>query len=188
MKLACAVLVLAVAANIGGEGWQNGRSDETAVQTDLSGRVLGTRVHQFWAYQEEEPQVQAAAQRTTAHSLRIHGLAADGISTITQPVATATAEPATPEPTRDAPVYGAGIEQWRSLVASVFPSWAVSTAMRIIECESKGDPNATGLAGERGLMQIHPIHHDSTYDPAGNIWAAYRISNGGTDWSAWSCA
>jgi soluble lytic murein transglycosylase-like protein len=54
-------------------------------------------------------------------------------------------------------------------------------------CESGGNPNATGSAGERGLMQIHPLHADSTYDPEGNIRAAYRISGGGVDFSAWSC-
>ena len=27
----------------------------------------------------------------------------------------------------------------------------------------------------------------STYDVAGNVQAAWTISRGGTDWSAWSC-
>lgn len=103
---------------------------------------------------------------------------------------TATAEPATPtpEPTPDAPVYGAGVEQWRSLVASIFPAWAVDTALRIMSCESNGDPNAVGAQGELGLFQVHPRwHSDATLDPLGNVRAAYRISNGGRDWSAWSC-
>ena len=54
-------------------------------------------------------------------------------------------------------------------------------------CESSWSPNVTGSAFERGIWQIHPIHFDSTYDPQGNANAAYRISSGGYDLSAWSC-
>lgn len=89
---------------------------------------------------------------------------------------------------KEVPVYQPNVERWRGLVASVFPEWAVDTVLRIMDCESEGLPEATGRLGERGLMQIHPIHHDSTYDPLANLWAAYRISRGGTDWSAWSCS
>lgn len=53
-------------------------------------------------------------------------------------------------------------------------------------CESHWNPDATGAAGERGWFQIHPQHFDSTYDPAGNIAAAIRISGGGASWAAWS--
>jgi hypothetical protein len=98
--------------------------------------------------------------------------------------------PYTPAPTVSAqylPAQG-GVERWRSLVSSVFPAYAVNTALRIMSCESGGNPNATGGAGERGLFQIHPVHHDSTYDPYGNVLAAYRISAGGSNWSAWTCA
>ena len=55
-------------------------------------------------------------------------------------------------------------------------------------CESSWSPNATGLAGEMGIWQVHPRWHpDATYDPQGNANAAYRISGGGYDLSAWSC-
>lgn len=138
-----------------------------------------------------DPAGLAQRQRDTpVERVRIHNLSADGIAT-PEPVVVATAVSGvtpTPEPTQDAPVFGAGVEQWRGLVASIFPAWAVSTVLRIMRCESNGDPNATGAAGERGLMQIHPIHHDSTYDPYLNLIAAFRISEGGTNWSAWSCA
>ena len=80
-----------------------------------------------------------------------------------------------------------GVEQWRELVASIFPAYAVETVLRIMWCESEGNPNATGAAGERGLMQVHPIHRDSTHDPTGNLMAAYRISGGGVSWGAWTC-
>lgn len=123
------------------------------------------------------------------------------------PTATPTMTPtATPTPTPtlppvDEPVARAAVEtpvpvyrpwagdaeQWRGLVASVFPPATVDAALRVIQCESRGNPFATGSAGERGLFQVHPLHFDSTYDPLGNVLAAYRISSGGADWSAWSC-
>jgi hypothetical protein len=96
--------------------------------------------------------------------------------------------------TPNAPVGGsnpsvpANVEQWRGLVESIFPAFAVETALRIMRCESGGNPNATGAAGERGLFQVHGIHHDSTYDPTGNVLAAFRISAGGTNWNPWSCS
>jgi len=60
--------------------------------------------------------------------------------------------------------------------------------LRIAWCESRFSPNATGAAGEMGLWQVHPRWHpDATYDPLGNALAAYRISSGGYEYSAWSC-
>jgi len=81
-----------------------------------------------------------------------------------------------------------GVEQWRGLVESIFPAFAVDTVLRIMACESNGNQDATGAAGEMGLMQIHPRWHpDATYDPTGNLLAAYRISGGGASFGAWSC-
>lgn len=123
------------------------------------------------------------------YEVRVQGVSSDGVTIFPTPVPTPTP---TPEPPVEAavvwPVYREDVERWRGLVASIFPGWAVDTALRIMDCESKGLQNATGRAGERGLFQIHPIHHDSTYDPLGNVLAAYRISSGGADWSAWSCS
>lgn len=104
--------------------------------------------------------------------------------------------PTTPEPTItlipvpqniSAAANPRGVEQWRELVSSIFPADAVDSVLTIMLCESGGNPNATGSAGERGLMQIHPIHSDSTYDPYLNLMAAFRISGGGYQWGPWSC-
>lgn len=114
-------------------------------------------------------------------------VAADGITPPATPTPTVEAA-APPSVTVPIPYFGEGVEQWRPLVASIFPAWAVDTVLRVMWCESRGDPNATGAAGEMGLMQIMPRWHpDATYDPEGNLRAAYRISSGGTDWSAWTC-
>lgn len=59
----------------------------------------------------------------------------------------------------------------------------------VVECliarESRGNPYAVGSAGERGLMQVHPITWgylarygitpDALFDPATNIRAAYLL-------------
>lgn len=114
-----------------------------------------------------------------------------------EPTATPTPEPPpppTPAPPRPAPVQAqalapqpvtTGVEQWRSLVAAYMAPENVDGFLRIMACESGGNPNATGGAGERGLFQIHPSHADSTYDPEGNIRAAARISANGYQTGAW---
>lgn len=73
------------------------------------------------------------------------------------------------------------------LIVEAFGANAAA-ACAVSWCESRWNPNATGAQGEMGWFQIHPRWHaDATYDPAGNIAAALRISNGGTNWSAWTC-
>lgn len=110
------------------------------------------------------------------------------------PTATPTATPvpptATPVPPTPVPTWpthrALTYDEMTALAyAAGFPSWAVPTAVAVADCESDFRPWATGAVGERGIWQIHPVHHDSTYDPLGNARAAYRISGGGVDWSAW---
>jgi len=124
------------------------------------------------------------------YSIVVGSVASDGVPpalTPTPVTPTPTPVPPTQRPVTPIPLYQPDVERWRGLVALIFPPWYVDVALRVMDCESKGLPGATGAASERGLFQIHPIHHDSTYDPEGNVRAAYRISKGGNDWSAWSC-
>mgnify|MGYP000966845867 FL=1 len=130
------------------------------------------------------------AQEAEVYSIRIGGVASDGVMVPPTPTPTAVIVPTTTPagPIVVAAHWNPDVERWRPLVASIFPGWAVAKVLDVMQCESGGNPNATGAQGERGLMQIHPRWHpDSTYDPAGKLQAAYRISNGGGDWSAWSC-
>jgi hypothetical protein len=61
-------------------------------------------------------------------------------------------------------------------------------ALRVAWCESRFSPGATGAAGERGLWQIHPVNGRlSTYDPVGNARSMMAMSEGGTNWWAWTC-
>lgn len=62
------------------------------------------------------------------------------------------------------------------------PLWA-DLVETIIYVESGGDPNARGVAGEQGLMQLMPatardLHVDDPFDPEQNV-------RGGTDYLRW---
>lgn len=85
-----------------------------------------------------------------------------------------------------------------SLEASLWPEWSYSILTSIIACESGGIPTQTGKAGERGLMQVHPVHAYKTvvqagytweqmYQPVPNLNVAYLIWQL-QGWGAWSCA
>ncbi|MCK9517400.1 MAG: hypothetical protein M0R74_00010 [Dehalococcoidia bacterium] len=100
--------------------------------------------------------------------------------------------PPPPQPARTAPpppppppqVYATS-----SSCPEVISSALGQAGCMISYCESNWNPNTTGAEGERGYFQIHPRWHpDSTYDPAGNVAAAVRISGGGANWSAWTTA
>lgn len=134
------------------------------------------------------------AEEPERHRIVVGGVSSDGVTVPATQTATTTPAPSSEATavfeTTPIPIYWfpEPVERWRNLVASVFQPWNVDYVLAIIQCESYGNPDATGAAGERGLLQIHPIHGSlSTYDPAGNIAAAWIISNYGTDFSPWSC-
>lgn len=96
------------------------------------------------------------------------------------------------------------VEQWRSMVQTFFPSNRVEEALRIIDCESNGDPDAYNpYSGASGLFQFLPSTWASTapnagypgaspFDPEANIasaaWLAGRYEDLGLYyWQAWSC-
>lgn len=60
------------------------------------------------------------------------------------------------------------------------------TATAVALAESGGDTNATGAAGEQGLLQIHPMHGKSgMYDPHAN--AAYAAElHAEQGWGPWA--
>lgn len=70
--------------------------------------------------------------------------------------------------------------------------WGVIRAL--VQCESGGDSSAVGRLGERGILQIHPVHelpYDlSTYE--GSLSAArvvhdQAVEMGRAGFSPWSC-
>ena len=73
-----------------------------------------------------------------------------------------------------------------------FTGTGLVNATAIALAESNGDPNAIGDGGTSfGLWQIHtPAHPEVSaamaFDPATAAQIAYRLSNGGTNWTPWS--
>lgn len=136
----------------------------------------------------------------------------------TQPPSTGgtnpTSPPTTSPPTTSPPTTSGGgggswnhppeVEQWRGLVTRFFPSNRVEEALRIIDCESNGDPNAVNpYSGASGLFQFLPSTWATTapnagyggaspLDPEANVasgaWLANRYQQlGQSYWQAWSC-
>jgi hypothetical protein len=96
------------------------------------------------------------------------------------------------------------VEQWRSLVSQFFPANRVEEALRIIDCESNGNPSAVNpYSGASGLFQFLPSTWATTapnagyggasaLDPEANIataaWLANRYQElGYSYWHPWSC-
>lgn len=82
----------------------------------------------------------------------------------------------------------------RLVTAAGFSPETRDAAKAVAFCESRYRAGAVGDEGRSlGLWQIQPRWHQwrvpggDLLDPELNARAAYLISNGGTDWSAWTC-
>lgn len=90
---------------------------------------------------------------------------------------------------------GSGInEGMASIVATYFPESELCTALRIVACESGGNPDARNGSGASGLFQVMPFWADhygysrhSLFDPMLNTEIAYRIWSEEGGWKHWSC-
>ena len=129
-------------------------------------------------------------------------------STTNPPLTTTTT---TPQATTTTTSGGGGgwtfppaVEQWRGLVSQHFPPHRVEEALRIMQCESLGDPNAYNpYSGASGLFQFIPstwattapkagFPAASSFEPVANTasaaWLANRYEQLGLYyWLAWSC-
>lgn len=109
-----------------------------------------------------------------------------------KPVVRSTAaSPATPKPSVPWNI-GAGVEQWRGLVASYFPASEVERALCIMTFESGGNPNAYNPSTATGLMQVktfwataYGYTANDLFDPAINLSVASKIQASG-GWTHWS--
>ncbi len=129
--------------------------------------------------------------------------------TTSPPSSTTTSPPAT---TTTTVASGGGgpwdhppeVERWRGLVQQFFPANRVEEALRIIDCESNGDPDAYNpYSGASGLFQFLPSTWATTapkagyggasiFDPEANTASAAWLANryeelGQYYWQAWSC-
>lgn len=96
---------------------------------------------------------------------------------------------------------GDGPERWRPLIERFFPDYEVDKAMRVMRCESGGNPNAKNRTSTAaGLFQflestwnrVSRYTHSPTYRQAGPydpVWATFNAAwlwrHGG--WGQWSC-
>lgn len=98
--------------------------------------------------------------------------------------------------------YSGNVEQWRPLVAQFFRPENVEAALRVLGCESQGNPwadnpssTAAGLfqflrsTWDRVAVPLGYGSYDSgaVYDPVANVHAASVLSQGGSTWSQWAC-
>ena len=124
-----------------------------------------------------------------------------------RPTSGATTTTAAPHPPREPVITAARppaaaprpVEEWRSLVAAYFLPGDVDQALRVISCESGGDPNAQNASsGAAGLFQHIPAYWEaraaaagmsgaSIYDPIANVAvSAYLVYTDG--WGHWSAS
>jgi peptidoglycan hydrolase CwlO-like protein len=170
---------------------------QEAQAADASYRAALSAVEVAQARQQERQRQQA---RTTPVSAPV----------TTSPSAT---QPSSPAATTSTTISDGGggswdhppaVERWRSLVQTFFPSHRVEEALRIIDCESNGDPNAYNpYSGASGLFQFIPSTWATTspragysgaspFDPEANVASAAWLANeyqkeGKYYWQAWSC-
>jgi hypothetical protein len=100
--------------------------------------------------------------------------------------------------------FPAAVERWRGEVSRFFPASRVNEALAIIDCESRGDPDAYNpYSGASGLFQFLPSTWAATAPKAGfegaepfnavaNIgtaaWLGQRYEDLGQGfWKPWSC-
>ena len=92
------------------------------------------------------------------------------------------------------------VERWRHLVADYFPPCWVNWALRIIRCESNGDPLIRNRAGgtASGLFQHLPRYWDARatkagwdgadiFDAEANVAVSAWLFNDGRGRSHWAC-
>lgn len=137
----------------------------------------------------------------------------EAATTTTTPASTGPSSPTTTAPGTTSTTTGGGggswdhppqVERWRSLVQQFFPSHRVEEALRIIDCESNGDPDAANpFSGAAGLFQFLPSTWATTapnagyggsspFDPEANTataaWLANRYQElGYYYWTPWNC-
>jgi hypothetical protein len=121
-----------------------------------------------------------------------------GTTTTTPPAPTTTSPPAPVRLSSPSPAPRP-VEEWRALVSSYFAVSDVDKALRVIACESGGDPNAQNpRSGAAGLFQHIPrywadrsamvgLPGASIFDPVANVSAAaYLVYTVG--WSPWAAS
>jgi hypothetical protein len=90
----------------------------------------------------------------------------------------------------------AAVDEGASLVEPLLPTlediicappWPCQEALAVAWCESRLDPQAAGMYGERGLFQVHPAFWGAVpEDPVGQVAQAFAIWQH-HGWEVWTC-
>lgn len=104
------------------------------------------------------------------------------------------AAPSQARPSGNTGMGSGNVEQWRGLVEGYFGSYT-DEALRVIACESGGNPNAYNPSGASGLFQVMPSWQrkfgGDLFDPANNVRIAKILFDDGASrgwrWSHWVC-
>ncbi len=162
---------------------------------DLAYQQALTAIDRARAAEERRRQEETATTTTTPDTVT---------TTTTPPAGPTTTAPPTTTPPNPPPPPGPAVERWRPLVSTHFASDLVDDAMRIIDCESNGDPEAVNpYSSASGLFQFLPstwavasvkagVGDRSVFDAEANIIAAswlaeYYRANRGNPWLPWAC-
>lgn len=173
-----------LAALFGAADAEVGRAIQVALAADIAYRAELDRIEAAQAEAAEQARQQERSSTTT---------------TVTNSSTTST-----PPPSIGTTPLKPAVEQWRSLIAAYFPADMVEPALRIIQCESLGDPDAYNpYSGASGLFQLLPgtwaviapkagFSGVSVFDPEANTGAAawltaYYESLGRDPWTPWYC-
>ena len=121
-------------------------------------------------------------------------------TTVAAPAPAPPAPPAPPKALSPAPAPAPRpVEEWRSLVSAYFAPGDVDLALRIISCESGGDPNAQNRSsGAAGLFQHIPRYWEarvasagmpgaSIFDPIANVAASAYLAYA-DGWGHWAAS
>lgn len=115
----------------------------------------------------------------------------EGLTSVSPP--TGVIQPGQPTP------YPPNVERWRGLVQAHFPPEHVNDALSIMECESRGNPNARHLgSGASGLFQHLPKYWSmrsqragvpgaNIMDPVANVRVAAWLFKQSYSWDHWTC-
>ena len=172
-----------------------GLAIESAIAADVAYRAELDRIETAAAEAAEQARQEERGTTTTSNPI-------SSSSTTASPTSPSNTLPPPPS-IGDEPLKPA-VERWRPTVASYFPSNLVDPALRIIQCESLGDPDAYNpYSGASGLFQFLPgtwaviapkagYEGASPFEAEPNIataaWlAAYYQSLGRSPWTPWYC-
>lgn len=153
--------------------------------------------------QVRAPWVPSTTPTTTAAPVQALADPTPPPPTTAAPTTTAPPPPTIPV-TQPPVVFTAAVERWRPLVATYFPPSLLDEALSVMECESRGDPNAENRnSSAAGLFQFIASTWNwassnagftgvTVYDPEANIATAaflveYSLDNDLPAWQHWVC-